>query len=337
MEPIYESLATVEEYTKQWSNRYMCKWAKGADDTIKDIEYAINFDKPLSYTRFGDGELIFLKEYFKLIKDDPYYINLCNANRHIPHVSGFYHPSDNIEFYADRYHYYNMYNNYMINRWGVYDKATQLNIIKVLGESLINSLQTSTHIGISQPNLSHIGDYVLYKHSYTPHIELFAACGVDFNRLTDVAINLDERIANPYKFKEMIKGKPIHIFTSNEYELKNVTKLHEVLETEITYTNLSPRKKDWRSHSFANHDFLLKRCNDIGEQIVLYGLGYGAKHITSHLSSVYGKVALDLGSTLDGWAGRITRPHHYEKSYMVPVTKDKQIKSYPWDQFKSEY
>jgi len=331
MLPVYSTLPEVEEYTKQWANRYMCKWSISETDAMNDIIDSIQNDKPLSYTRFCDGELILLKEYFNRIKNDPYYINLCNANHHIPHVSEYNSFSNNIEIHAQRFHDKNMYDNYMFNRWGIYDDITQKNIIRTIGESLIKGLQTSTHIGIWQPELKHIGDYYIFAHAHTPHVELFAAAGTNFSRLTSAYIHLEESLANPYKFKEILNGKPIHIFTSNENELKNVTKLHEILETEISYTNITPVKRDWKTHSFAFHDFLNERSKEIKEQIVLYGLGYGAKHLPGYLSTKYGKTVIDVGANLDAWAGKITRPHMKEKSYMLTAPKENLTESFPWD------
>jgi hypothetical protein len=165
-------------------------------------------------------------------------------------------------------------------------------------------------------------DFYQWRHSYVPHIELFAECGVNFKNITSASVHREEMIADPFKFKKILNGKPIHIFTSNEHELHNVTKLHEILETEITYTNLTPIRGDWQTFSFANHQFLHDKCKDIKEHVILYGLGYGAKHIPSYLSTNYGKCVIDMGAVLDGWAGKITRPYMKENNYVIPNLND---------------
>jgi hypothetical protein len=331
-----ESQESVAEHIKQWELEYMCKWELSEEDTLNDIIYAIQNDTPISYTRFGDGEILMLKEYFHKIHNNSYYINLCDANRYIPHVKEYGNKADNIEDYAVRYHRSTMYGNYMTNRWAVHDVITFKKIIKTIGESLISGLQNSSHIGIWQNAYSLIGDYFLYEHARTPHVQLFKACEVDFKKLTDVNIYKNEILANPFKFKELLNGKPIHIFTSNEEELKNITKLHEILETSITYTNISPVKRDWTTHAFAYHDYIKEKSKEIKEHIVLYGLGYGAKHVPGYLHNTYGKAVIDIGSILDVWAGRLTRPHFKDKSYTLP-NDDNRIESFPWDTWKPNY
>jgi hypothetical protein len=306
----------------EWANRYLCKQWINTDDTLHAIIDAIQNNKPLSYTRYGDGDLILLKEYFNLIHGNPYYINLCNANHHIPNIEGFFYLSNNLEQYASMRHN-EMITEHFERRWGIFDKDLQNHITLTIGQSLLFALQNSSHNGIwsikDQVLCSGIDEFYLYRHTYVPHIELFAECGVNFSSLCDGYITKkSEMLANPYEFKKILNGKPIHIFTSNEYELTHITKLNELLETNITYTNLTPIKGDYKSFSFMHHDFLHEECKNIKSQIILYGLGYGAKHIPSLLSTKYGKTVIDVGAMLDGWAGKITRPYIQESNFMVP-------------------
>lgn len=324
----------------EWTNRYLCKQWVNTDDMLNTIIDAIKNDKPLSYTRYGDGELVLLKEYFNLIKEKPDHITLCDADLLIDPVSWIDEPYNVLSFYSKKLHRNTVYDNYMINRWGLTDSAKFKAIIKTIGENLLCGLQQSSHIGIyDQTSMvlnSTIDDFYLYKHSYVPHIQLFVDCGVDFKKLTDVNVNRNKILENPFEFKKILNGKPIHIFTSNEEELKNITKLHEILETSITYTNISPTKRDWTTHSFAHHDYIKEKSKDIKEHIVLYGLGYGAKHIPGYLHNTYGKAVIDIGSVLDVWAGRLTRPHFKDKSYALPSDAN-QVESFPWDTHKSNY
>jgi hypothetical protein len=308
---------------KEWARRYMCKRWLSTDETTNAILTAIKNDKPLSYTRFGDGDLILLKEYFNQIKNDPYYVDLCNADNHIDKVDLFPSPELNTLGYYARQFQSEMKKEHFENRWGVYDHDTQLNIIEKIGKDHLFALQNSTHIGIWDIEKEVLNgtadDFYVWQHSYVPHIELFANCGVDFKTLCDGwVVKNNSYFANPYKFRDIIKGKPIHIFTSNEYELKHISKLHEILNTKITYTNITPVKGDYNTFSFMHYDFLHKECENIDAQIVLYGLGYGAKHIPSYLSNNYGKTVIDMGAILDGWAGKITRPYMETKD-IIPT------------------
>lgn len=296
----------------EWANRYLCKHWITTDDMLTIIVDAIKNDKPLSYTRYGDGELVLLKEYFNLIKENPEHITLCDADLLIDPVSWIEEPYNVLSFYAKRHHNLTI-SDFYNNRWSTTSTSDAIKIIKTVGEDLLFSLQQSSHVGIyDQTGMvlnATIDDFYLYKHSYVPHIQLFANCGVDFKKITDVNTYRNEVLSNPYKFKKILNGKPIHIFTSNEEELKYTTKLHEILETSITYTNLTPVKGDWNTHSFAHINFLKDKCKLITEQIILFGLGAGAKQIPSHLATEYGKTVIDVGSTLDAWAGKKTRPY----------------------------
>ncbi len=296
---------------KEWADRYLCKWWISPDETLNDIIAAIKYEKPLSYTRFGDGELILLKEYFNCIKNDPVHITMCNADLLVEPVSWINPPYNTLNFYFNSYHNKSL-TGIIENRWKITDESKKLNIIKQIGDNLLFALQNSSHIGIFDTSeMLHsttIDDYYLYKHSYIPHSQLFVDCGVDFKKLTDVSVYRNEILSNPLKFKEILNGKSIHIFTSNEYELKNIVKLNKLLETNITYTNLTPNNNNLNDHPFSNYDFLHNRCSQITEQIVLFGLGAGAKHIPSYLMKEYGKTVIDLGSVLDMWAGKNTRP-----------------------------
>ena len=297
---------------KEWARRYLCKKWLSTDETVAAILTAIENNEPLSYTRFGDGDLILLKDYFNKINNDPYYIDLCNADNHI--ISTVDNSEHNkLRHHARQFHS-EMQKEHFENRWGVYDNETQLNIIEKIGKDHLFALQNSTHIGIwdieTDVLAGTIHDFYIWLHTYVPHIELFANSGVNFKTLCDGSILRNTScFSNPYEFRDIIKGKPIHIFTSNEYELRHVSNLHEILNTKITYTNITPVKGDYTTFSFMHYDFLYKECESIDAQIVLYGLGYGAKHIPSYLSNNYGKTVIDMGAILDGWAGKITRPY----------------------------
>lgn len=306
-----------------WAKKYYCTPWLSSEETIHKIINAIKNDIPFSYTRFGDGDLIMLKEYFSLIQNNDYYVNMCNADNHIISNHVTKDPEHTkLRFYAKAWQK-QMINEHLNDRWGVNDESIKYDIINTIGKNNIFAIQNSTCLGIwdivKDILYNTEADFYQFRHSYIPHIELFVDAGADFKSLCDGHIvKTNETIANPFKFKELLNGKPIHIFTSNEYELNNITKLHEILETEITYTNISPKRGDWTTFSFSHTQLLHEECKKIKSQIVLYGLGYGAKHIPSYLAKHYNKTVIDVGSLLDGWSGIVSRPFINNLDFIVP-------------------
>lgn len=100
-------------------------------------------------------------------------------------------------------------------------------------------------------------------------------------------------------FKEIIDGKPIHIISHHSEFLKQ-NNLDKLLDTEITYTK-SP------SYFYSNRDKLFEKFPEIEEKIVLFACSGGGKDVGVHLKNNYGKVAIDMGSVIDAWAGVISR------------------------------
>jgi hypothetical protein len=295
---------------KEWANRYLCKWWISTNDAYNDIIDAIKNDKPLSFTRFGDGELFLVKEYFRRIKNNSEHITMCNADLLVDKIPWLNYPDNTLNFYTNRHHQNLCYDFYTktCNLSEGYDVNP---IVDRIGNDIILALQGSSHIGISNIedmvfNAS-IDDFYLYKHSYMPHIQLFVDCGVDFKKITDVNVYRNSTFLNPFLFKDVLNGKSVHIITSNENELKNIIKLNEILNTKISYTNLTPVHGDLSTYSFMNHEYLYDKCSEITEPIVLFGLGAGAKHIPSYLMKSFNKTVIDLGSVLDLWAGKKNR------------------------------
>ena len=327
---------------KEWALAYMSKTKIPINETIDDIIDAIKNNKPLSYTRFGDGELHFLKEYFSVIKNNPKFITLCGADSYIDKIPTWDIPNTNaFTYYCNRYHTNVINKSIFEDRYGVSDDSIKLHIIKIIGESVIYALQNSSHIGIWDiDNVIHTNtfrNFCLFMHSYPVHKELLDECNVDTSRLTSVLANRNKIFSNPLEFKNILNGQPIHIMTSNEDHLKNVTKIHEILDTEVSYTNVTPVKGNWLTHSFANQAYLYDRCKDIKEHIILYGLGGGAKNIPSHLYKNYGKCVIDMGAVLDGWSGKITRPYMKDETHMIIKASENTVENYPWDKTNNSY
>lgn len=278
------------------------------NDAKEKIKANLKNNIPFSYTRFGDGELHYLKEYFKLAENDLSFIELRSVGAALPSIimaATNYHEGVMDLFYERR----------NLGR----DKMEQRNAISLeTGKALINALRNSDMIGVWSINdIDNPDNNTIASQTYVPQTDLLAKCGVDFKSLVSVKLNRDPIFANPYEFKELLDGRPIHIMTRNAYELEHVTKIHEILDCKVTYTDIPHNPGSPEGFSLHHKENVIKTLHSIKEDIVIYAMGLGAKDIPSILSKEYGKMVLDLGAVTDAWVGKITRPYMKDESYML--------------------
>jgi hypothetical protein len=101
-------------------------------------------------------------------------------------------------------------------------------------------------------------------------------------------------------FKDIIQGQDFHIISTNTdiIKLKN---LEQFFGVNIGYTYHSP------DVNFTNRDTFITNFNNIKEKIVIMGIGL-QKDYGVILRDNFDKIALDMGATMDAWAGIISRP-----------------------------
>jgi len=102
------------------------------------------------------------------------------------------------------------------------------------------------------------------------------------------------------KLKEIINGRPICIVTGIADKLKE-NNISDHLETDVRLI-----KTQW-GIQLHNRESIFKELNTINEDIVLVGCSLIGKDFCTYLRKK-GKICLDVGATLDAWAGIITRP-----------------------------
>lgn len=118
--------------------------------------------------------------------------------------------------------------------------------------------------------------------------------------ICDHMICRSEEMGAIYSMKKLCNGKNIHIISPNVDNLKrNAIETH--MECDVTYTN-NPF-----SINFNNRDCILRDFDNIKAPVVLFGSSLNKDYGTI-LAQGYGKVALDMGATLDAWAGKLTKP-----------------------------
>jgi hypothetical protein len=96
-------------------------------------------------------------------------------------------------------------------------------------------------------------------------------------------------------FKEILQGNSLNIITPyvNRMEDRNISKL---LGVDVTYT-LNPE-----NINLNNRDLVLRSFDKIKSNVVIMGVGL-LKDYGVILKEEFGKIALDMGATMDAWSG----------------------------------
>ena len=119
-------------------------------------------------------------------------------------------------------------------------------------------------------------------------------------KVCDHMIARSRQLGSIESMKNILNGSAVNIVSPNVEELKQ-RKLENKLEVEVGFTNHS------HSINFRNRDEFLKSFENIKEDVVLLGVGL-QKDYGVILRDEFGKIALDMGATMDAWAGIISRP-----------------------------
>jgi|TARA_R110000796_G_scaffold124331_1_gene238786 hypothetical protein len=107
-------------------------------------------------------------------------------------------------------------------------------------------------------------------------------------------------IGSPNGFKKLIGSNPICIVTPITNELKK-NNLEKHLGVKISYVKVP------FGGNLKNRDGHFKELDKIKENIVIISNSLYGKDFPQYLSKK-GKVCIDMGATMDAWAGKITRP-----------------------------
>ena len=121
-------------------------------------------------------------------------------------------------------------------------------------------------------------------------------------RICDHYVVRRRALGNIKSVKNILQGRPVHIMSMWVKELKE-NKMAELLCAKVTYTNFRDtetlRRLQGRLHEFRR----------IKEKVILFGGGGGGKNIGAFLKMENSAVCIDMGATLDAWAGSAARPH----------------------------
>jgi hypothetical protein len=119
-------------------------------------------------------------------------------------------------------------------------------------------------------------------------------------KICDHMISRSFELGNIDSMKNVLNGHSVNIITPNT-ELLIPKQLEKRLETEVRFTHHST------DVNFRNRDEFLKSFEKIKEDVVLYGVGL-QKDYGVILRDEFGKIAIDMGATMDAWSGIVSRP-----------------------------
>jgi hypothetical protein len=189
-----------------------------------------------------------------------------------------------------------------LNEWG-YNYPSQINEFYDDANTILKrSIVLSDVIGLMNPNCV-IAKHINYKSSvWSLKKEDIVSFGADISKLKicNHMISRSEIMGSLQGFKNIIQGKSFHIISRNTNEMKN-RKLEDLFNVKITYTHHP------NNINFNNREDFISGFKDIKEDIVIMGVGL-QKDYGIILRDNYGKIALDMGATMDAWSGIISRP-----------------------------
>jgi hypothetical protein len=169
----------------------------------------------------------------------------------------------------------------------------------------INIIQTALVktdvIGIMDKNTKVLPEGFYIKHVWSLEKSFVESLGVDLEKqkICDHMLSRHKEFGSVDGVRDILQGKSVHIITPHKTKLENKN-LSNLLQTEVRITEHP------FSVNFNNRDEFLKSMETIKEPVVLLGIGL-QKDYGVFLKEVHGKIALDMGATLDAWAGLETR------------------------------
>jgi hypothetical protein len=185
--------------------------------------------------------------------------------------------------------------------WGYKYPEEVTNFLDDSSNIIKNALKKSDIIGIMDKNTKVLPSG-FYQESIWSIKKSFALdVGVNFSEqfICDHMIARQQELGSISSMKEILQGKSVNLITphKNILENKNISK-H--LDTEVNITEHPI------SINLNNRDKFIESFENIKEPVVLLGVGL-QKDYGVLLKEKYGKITIDMGATIDAWAGLVTR------------------------------
>lgn len=180
--------------------------------------------------------------------------------------------------------------------WG-YDDLHQAK--KDVLEVINNGLKYSNVIGLMSPE-NEISKRISFSYEkWSINLNYLKSLRKDAILIADHMVVRDKDLGNILNFKKIIGNNNIAI-VSPVVDLIKSNCIDDILGVNINYVHVP------MGMNLKNRKNIFKKLKEINELIVIYGCSLSGKDFGVYLAK-HGKIALDFGSTLDAWAGLITR------------------------------
>jgi hypothetical protein len=251
------------------------------------IQSSIANSTPLSYVRIGDGEIQIMKKILHCKTADELNIR-AHALKHI----------------ALRYNEVYTEDNPLMLKWrqGIIDTFKSSDYCGIFTTQEIEEMMALGWLKEARKEAT-LGRYV-------PNQDVFDYYGIDVNKLKicSVMFNKGEQLGIIENFKQLVGDRRITIITNQTENLKNNRKFQINLGNQVDFITVKHEHGNPKSKALNQKDWVRSHFKDIKSHVVLFGMGGAAKDLCNELKNDWGKCAIDMGSTLDAWAGIISRP-----------------------------
>jgi len=137
--------------------------------------------------------------------------------------------------------------------------------------------------------------------------------------------NREMALGNIDNFKELIGNERITIMTDMADELKENKKFQDTFGNSVDFISVKHNHAS-TDKTFYQREYIRSQFKNIKTHVVVFALGLAGKDFCSELKNDWGKCAIDMGSTVDAWAGSISRPdfaNTFSHCLTVPIDEGK--------------
>jgi hypothetical protein len=270
------------------------------DDLVNSIKSSIKNKTPFSYVRLGDGEIQFLKlpEHCRNSHEDDIHCEVFAA---------------------------------VFNRHGKkYSRAAHLDslFIHKIQKIVLRAINSSDYLGMfTFKEVLDRSAYMGLNDRYVPSEIVLDYHKINLDKLNICSPlhNRDPELGNIDNFKELISDERFTIMTDMAKELSKNQKFQDTFGDNVDFISVK-HKHSSTDKTYYQREYIRSQFKNIKTHVVVYALGGPGKDFCSELKNDWGKCVIDMGSTVDAWAGSISRPsfgNKFSHCLTVPIDEGK--------------